>query len=493
MEVELTCQFCKNKFKVPFKQRDKKYCNRSCYFNDVKLNNKKSGRNKDESIREDRKCKTCGKIFNERKKYKKDFCSQECRVTWLNKPENRKKQQENIKKTVKQKYGVDHVWKVKSIHKKTIENRDIESIVEKQKETVKKKHLEKLLPKLKDSGLILLDEYESNKDGNTSKPYKFKCVSCDNVFTSTLLGSGIIPKCTKCNPTNRNTSIQTFITDFLSQNNVEFILNHRKLIPPKEVDIFLPNHNIAIEVNGLYWHGELNNKDKFYHLNKTIECKEKGVQLLHFFEDEILNNGDIILSILRNKLKLNTNKVYARKCSIRVIDSDTKKDFLNKNHIFGGNTKDSIRLGLFYENELVSVMSVSKRKITRGEPTWEIVRFASKLNYSVIGGFSKLLKFLLKNYEIDRLITFADLRFSDYNHNNTVYFKNGFKFEKNTHPNYWYFYRPNNKEKYNRYKFRKDVLVSEGFDPNKTEWEIMQERNFDRIWDCGSSKFFLTK
>lgn len=503
----VNCQQCDKKFTQ--KQKTQKFCSKECKieFNKYTTNtchtcNKEFRGVKGRKFcstqcrisvnREERVCKQCGTEFIERIKHKREFCSNECRITWSNIPENRLKQQESIKKTVKEIYGVDHVWKLGRIHQKTMINRDREKSIEKQKNTVRKNHLKKLLPKLIKNNLELLDDYTKNKNGNTSLSYNFKCLTCDTKFQSTLLGSGIIPTCPTCTPNNKNTSIELFITNFLNDNNIKLINNSRKIIPPLELDIFIPKHKLAIEVNGMYWHGSLNGKNRNYHLNKTKKCHNKQIRLLHILEEEIINSPQIVISRLKSILGLIDDKVYARKCVIREVDNNTKKDFLNKNHI-QGDTKDKIRLGLFYQNELVSVMTFAKRKITKGDSTWEITRFASKLNCQVIGGFSKLFKHFINNYEYERIVTFADLRWSSYNQNDTVYLKNGFKYDSHTPPSYWYFYRSNNNEKYHRYNFRKDKLIKEGFDQNKTEWEIMQERGFDRIWDCGNIKFIYQK
>jgi hypothetical protein len=492
MKINLTCECCNKEFETDYKFRDKKFCSRTCYFEHARDKKIKTGRYKDPKLREVRNCKVCNTKFEVRKKEKRTMCSDECRLKWSKIPENKEKLRESIKKGVLNKYGVDHIWKVKEIHQKTMMNRDVEASIEKQKKTVRENHLKKLLPKLKESGLELLDEYTKNKNGNTSLSYNFNCLICNTKFQSTLLGSGIIPTCPNCKPNNKNTSIEFFITNFLNENNIEYITNSRKIIPPLELDIFIPKHNVGIEVNGMYWHGELNSKNKNYHLNKTKECYSKQIRLLHILDEEILNSPNIITSKLKNVLGLVSDKIYARKCDIREVDNKTKKEFLIKNHI-QGDTKDKIRIGLYYEEELVSIMTFAKRKITKGDTTWEITRFASKLDCQVVGGFSKLFNYFLKNYEYQRIITFADLRWSSYDKNNTVYSKNGFTYDSHTSPSYWYFYRSSNNKKYHRYNFRKDVLVKEGFDPNKTEWEIMQERGFDRIWDCGNIKFVFNK
>jgi hypothetical protein len=101
------------------------------------------------------------------------------------------------------------------------------------------------------------------------------------------------------------------------------------------------------------------------------------------------------------------------------------------------------------------------------------------------------LKYFIKNYHPSKIETYSDIRWSGVNPENTVYFKNGFIFQHQTPPNYWYINKENYLNRFHRFTYRKDVLIKEGFDKNKTEWEIMQEKNYDRIWDCGSLKFII--
>ena len=100
------CEVCKKEYRGI---KGRKYCSSECRAT---------------TTREERNCKMCDVKFVERIKHDREFCSNDCRINWGNLPENREKQQNSIRKTVKKKYGVDHVWKVKTIHEKTIENRD---------------------------------------------------------------------------------------------------------------------------------------------------------------------------------------------------------------------------------------------------------------------------------------------------------------------------------------------------------------------------------
>lgn len=494
MKIELNCQHCNQNFETEYKFRDKKFCSRNCYFENARQGRIKMGRKKDESLREVRECKVCNKEFEVKKNHSKEICSNECRLKWGEKEEVKQKRLDSIKKTVQEKYGVDHVWQVKEIHQKTIDNTNKELSINKQKETVRQKTLKNLLPKLESNGLKLLSNYTANKNGNTSLPYEFECLTCNHKFTSTLLGCGIIPRCVKCHPSQKDSKPQLFIQEFLNNNNIKYIQNNRKIIYPFEIDFYLPDHNLGIEINGLYYHGELLGKDKNYHLNKSKMTEKINVKLIHIFEDEIVNQKNIVLSKLSHELKLsNIIKIDARKCEIKKISNEVKIKFLEENHL-QGNAKDTIRYGLFYKNELVSIMTFGKRKITKSkESNWELIRFCNKNYHSVRGGFNKLLNYVLKNEGIKTFMTYSDCRWSGLNHEKTVYHKCDMKFLGLSNPNYWYFKPSSQLKRHHRFNFRKAKLISEGFDSNKTEWEIMQERGFDRIWDCGNMKFIYKK
>jgi hypothetical protein len=292
--------------------------------------------------------------------------------------------------------------------------------------------------------------------------------------------------CLKCSLKNTKPENDIFI--FLSNYSLNIETNNREILNGQELDIYIPSHKIAIEYNGLYWHSEIH-KPSNYHLNKTIQCEKKGIQLIHIFEDEWLYKQDIVKSRLKNLLGLNQNRIYARKCVIKEVSSKESKEFLNKNHI-QGNVNSSVRLGLYHDDTLVSLMTFGSLRKSMGsnsvENSYELYRFCNELNTSVIGGASKLLKHFINTYQPKEIISYADRRWSKGN----LYEKLGFKFVSNTPKSFSYII--NNKREY-RFKFRKDVLIKLGFDSKKTSHEIMLERNIFRIYDCGNKKYKLIR
>ena len=275
------------------------------------------------------------------------------------------------------------------------------------------------------------------------------------------------------------------IIEFIKSLNINIKHNDRKILNGKELDIFIPEYNLAIEYNGLYWHSEeYLNKD--YHLNKTNECEANSIQLIHIFEDEWLYKRDIIKSRLKNIFGLTENKIYGRKCVIKEVTSKDSKDFLDNNHI-QGNINTTINIGLYYNNKLVSLMTFNKPRLGIGTNFngYELSRFCNKLDTTVIGGADKLLKYFIKTYNPKEIISYADRRWSQGN----LYEKIGFTKKNINKPNYSYIIGLNRKH---RFGYRKEILKKDGFDTkNKTEHEIMLERKIYRIYDCGTITYNL--
>ena len=272
------------------------------------------------------------------------------------------------------------------------------------------------------------------------------------------------------------------IKDFLKTLNVNIIENDKTILGGLELDILLPDHNLAIEFDGLYWHNEIYKSSNF-HLNKTELALKKGITLIHIFEDEWDFKQDIVKSRLKNFLKLSENKIHGRKCLIKEVDSKECGKFLDDNHL-QGNTNGSIRYGLYNNNNLVSVMMFNKPRLGIGNNSelnsYELTRFCNKINCSVMGSASKLLNHFITEYNPLKIISYADRRWSSGNLYETLNFKK----KHFNNPNYWYIIGYKRKH---RFGFRKHILQKEGYDTvNKTEHVIMLERKIYRIYDCGT-------
>jgi len=316
-------------------------------------------------------------------------------------------------------------------------------------------------------------------------PVSIKCVEHGIFMKSPTNHLNNEQGCPKC--AGIGSKQEEFIQDILTEIDVNHITNDRTILNGLELDIYIPEKKLAFELNGLYWHSEkfLENN---YHLDKLDKCIINEIKLFQFFEDEINYKPNIIKSMVLNSIGRTTNKIYARKCQIKEVSYEDSLNFINENHI-QGNCMSGIRYGLYYNEKLVSIMTfgkprlnLSKKNTKEGE--YELLRFCNALNTNVIGGASRLLKHFIKTNSPKEIISYCDRRLSDGN----LYIKLGFEFIHNSKPNYYYVIKD---KRENRFKYRKDQLIKEGFDPNKTEKEIMQERGYRRIYDCGTKLFKL--
>ncbi len=369
------------------------------------------------------------------------------------------------KKTLNNNYGVDNYSQSKDF-----KNKRIDFLVSKYDKIS--------LLSVNDDTLCLKCDCNQNHDYNINI----------NILRNRLIYKTVL--CTVCNPVNSFSSsggelqLQKFIED---NYNGLISINNREVIKPHELDIYLPELKLAFEYDGLYWHSEIN-KEKNYHLNKTEKCEKLGIKLIHIYEDDWNLKKNIIKSRILNLLSKSTI-IAARKCQIKEIeDNNIIREFLIDNHLQGF-VGSKIRVGLFYNEELISIMLFGSVRKSMGKDSsincYEMLRFCNKLNNSVVGGASRLFKYFLKKYNPKEIISYADRSWSM----GDLYNKLGFEFSHKTKPNYYYIVDGIRKH---RFQFRKDVLINQGFDPLKSEHNIMLERKIYRIYDSGHLKFIYT-
>ena len=392
---------------------------------------------------------------------------------------------EKSKETCLKKYNIENVSQLNNVKNKKIETtlKNYGVINYSKSYDYKMKNIKYLLNKYEN---IMINKVENDD-------LILFCNVCNNEYkiNKNILRNRIIYDtilCTNCNPINSFTSSgkEIQLIEFIKENyDSEIIQNSRDIIKPYELDIYLPELKLAFEFNGVYWHNELY-KEKNYHLNKTEKCLEKGIQLVYIWEDDWNFKQEIVKSMILNKLGKTPNKIFARKCEIKETDNKLIRDFLDKNHIQGF-VGSSIKIGLYYNDELVSLLCFGKKRNfmnskSENDGEYELLRFCTKLNMNVIGGASKLFKYFIKNYNYNEITTYADRSHSQGNLYETL----GFEFVSKTPPNYYYVIDGMRKH---RFGFRKDVLVKEGYDKNMTEHEIMLSRKIYRIFDSGSLKY----
>ena len=414
------------------------------------------------------------------------YCSAKCSQSESSTKEKRRQ-------TSLQKYGVDNVAKNDDVKKKQ-EITNLKKWGNKsssQNELVKEKYKQTIQNKWGKNHYFQTEDFKLK-----AKKYYLEKYGVEHQLEVSEIKERIKQTCLKkygvetyLNTKHARDSVKKYNKSSYENEIVEWLRNYEdnietssKIISPMNIDIFLPNHNLAIEFNGLYWHSELF-KEKGYHLNKTQLCEEKGIKLVHIWEDDWLNRKEVIKSILLNKIGKINNKIWARKCIIKECNNEITASFLNDNHI-QGYSKFNKSVGLFHNETLVSLMTFGWRAIN-GKREYELLRFSNLKNHNIVGAASKLFKYFTQLYAPNTIKSYADKSMFD----GKLYEKLGFELERKSPPNYWWVV---NGVRKHRFTYNKKKLIDKGHDPLKTEVEIMHELGNYRIWGCGQDKWVFT-
>ena len=317
-----------------------------------------------------------------------------------------------------------------------------------------KERLSKEILELSETDIIRLYCEDNISTIEISKTY-----NCNPEYIRQILIKNNIARNSGYNASIYEKKIQNILTDL----NIPYIANSKSIIPPYELDIYIKDYNIAIEINGVYFHS---NKflDKKYHENKRKLCENRGIRLIQIFEDDLIYKFDIIKKFIENIFD-GKSYIHARKCKIvKNIDIQTKKNFMEDNHI-QGYAKNNYSIGLEYCNELVALMLFEGDVLTR---------YATSRR--VQGGFSKLIK----NSQLNFIKTFVDLSMFT----GKTYFKSGFVLDKYIPPDYKYVI---NNKRIHKFNFRKSAFKKNNFkfDPTLTESELAKLNNIHKIYDSG--------
>jgi len=277
------------------------------------------------------------------------------------------------------------------------------------------------------------------------------------------------------------------IISFIESLGVPCIHSDWDTLAKLEIDVLVPEHNLAIEIDGLYWHslskGEETKENRNRHKHKTLELRKLGIQLLHITDEEWCNKQEIIKDIIRSKLGKN-EKLPGRKCKVEMVPQKMVKEFLMENHVQGFSVS-KLNYGLFFGGELVMLATFGRPRFNKNYD-FELIRLSSKLGVTVIGGFSKLLSAFRKEIN-GSLLSYCDIRFSS----GESYKKCGFVLVGESEPGYFW---NDGTHVLNRYKTQKQNLKKwlKGFDCTLSESENMFNAGYRRYWDCGQLTFVFS-
>ena len=251
--------------------------------------------------------------------------------------------------------------------------------------------------------------------------------------------------------------------------------NDRKVLYGREIDVYLPELKLGIEYHGLYYHTE-KMVGKNYHMLKADLADKRGIHLLQIFENEW---NDKIKSIIKGILG-KSDRIYARNTQVVELSIKDKNKFLNDNHM-QGEDRSSIKLGLLYNDEIVSCMTFGKPRFDNTHK-WEMIRYCSKMGVNVVGGASKIFKHFTNSHP-GSVISYVNRRWF----NGSMYPHLGFRTAGNSDPGYFYY---GHVKVLSRYQCQKHKLKkTTNYSDDKTGYEIMMERGYDRVWDAGNLRF----
>lgn len=485
---EKTCPTCLKNFTIAYVLRNRRtYCSKQCSNNSPEIIEKKklAQQNTFQQKYGMHPMKTEKTKDNLRKSIKQKYG-----VDWISSSGG---WYEKVKKNNLIKYGVEHYNNSEQSKKTCIERYGVDNptkskiIIDNISETKRKNHYEYLKNFSKTNNLEMLFSYENYSGYHFSNIYKFKCCKCNYIFENSVYNLNSL-FCEKCDPDKKKTLENSFF-EFLSSLTPSLLITRRDrtILYGKELDFYLPEKKIAFELNGLYWHSEngtgiLEN----YHLNKTKGCIAHGVRLIHIFENEWRDKQELVKSIIKTILKLQvTNIFYARSCEIKEVPIKEKNEFLNFNHL-QQEDKSTIKLGLYSDNKLISLMTFRNKSRFDTTVEWELSRFCNLKDTIVVGGASKLFSYFIKTYSPKSIVSYSDRRYFS----GDLYHILGFSFVANTPPSYHYI-TPDYKNTVNRMNFQKHLLSKKlkTFNSELTEWDNMKNNGWDRIWDCGNGKW----
>lgn len=256
------------------------------------------------------------------------------------------------------------------------------------------------------------------------------------------------------------------------------------------VSVYSKQHGAVIHYTDIRIDGEFSSGISSSSLYKVRQAVlDRNEIFINVFSSEWEEKTELVKhKILHILNRSSTIPLYARTMRPAVISNTVAKEFLEEHHIQGF-TPSTYYYGLYHGVTLVAVMTFSKNRVVTGnrpaENTYEMVRYATHMNYKIIGGFSKLLQFFIREHRPITIYSYANLRYSQ---STTVYDRTGFKPIHTTAPGYFYV---KDGTVLHRYRFRKSTLVSQGYDPNLSETDIMKQLGYDRIWDCGHRRYEL--
>jgi len=149
---------------------------------------------------------------------------------------------------------------------------------------------------------------------------------------------------------------------------------------------FKLSETVYVEVDGLYWHSELEQPDSEHHQKRRHEFEKRGFRVLQFRSDEVYHWGEVVKSMSRAAINEFDIVIDAADTEIRSVVYDDAKIFFEANHL--KRCLESYNaIGLFYNGVLVSCLAYTLNK----DNDLYVELHCDVINTRVVGSFRKLL------------------------------------------------------------------------------------------------------
>lgn len=273
------------------------------------------------------------------------------------------------------------------------------------------------------------------------------------------------------NPNSSQGELEIF--NLLNSWNIMVELHNRIVLDGKEIDVYCPELKLGIEFNGDFWHSEAR-LPKNYHLDKSLLAESKGIRIIHIYEYEWNDpiKKEKIIALLRIATGNVERKIYARQCIIKKITNKEAKVLNDKIHL-QGHRNAQVTYGLYYNDELVQLMSFSKTKYNRNlksDDEWEIIRGCPGSNNIVVGGVSKLFKHFVNDYHPKKVFSYCDFN----KFNGASYEALGMTYIGMTGPDKTW------------------IIEGKGIPRNPSKYKELKELASGVVWGAGSKKYEIT-
>ena len=440
--------------------------------------------------KEDIACLNCGKMFHPARKESK-FCCRECGIEY-------NKAHGKYAKTEEQKVKLSaaHIGKDPWNKGRKCTEEELKRMSETSKEFWAKKGFKEKMSQIQKeswSNKELLEKHSQIMHDSTSRPEVINKIKNGlreyyaNVDPQVLTDRYIKQMQTKLEKGILYTSDgEKSITDYVKSlgfNPIKYVIGKGET--RFEIDCYIPELKIGIEYNGIYYHAINggNKKKRTYHINKSTFANDAlGIDLIQIWEDQWKNQREIIEDIIAARLGIiRGEKIYARKCEIRDISTADYRDFCNKYHVQGYRSA-SVKLGLYYNSELVQIASFNRARTYGNNATdkyeWEWIRGCISSNNKVIGGTSKLLKHFIDTYKPNNILCFSDWNLFS----GKGYEEAGFIFEGYTGPDKFYVTNSSKMVRINRNPYAYQQYKS-----------MVNKGELFECYGCGSKKFVWYK